>query len=57
MDFLKAILIGYLLGSIPFGYLMGKLYKIDVTKYGSGNIGFTNVLRVIGVVPGNCSNF
>jgi glycerol-3-phosphate acyltransferase PlsY len=51
MDFLKAILIGYLLGSIPFGYLMGKLYKIDVTKYGSGNIGFTNVLRVIGVVP------
>lgn len=51
MDFLKAILIGYMLGSIPFGYIMGKLYKIDVTKYGSGNIGFTNVLRVIGVVP------
>lgn len=51
MDFLKVILIGYLLGSIPFGYLMGKLYKINVTKYGSGNIGVTNVLRVIGVVP------
>jgi len=51
MEWFKAVLLGYLLGSIPFGYLTGKLYKIDIRRYGSGNIGFTNVMRVIGVLP------
>lgn len=39
---------GYLLGSIPNGYLAGRAAGVDVRKHGSGNIGATNVLRVLG---------
>jgi glycerol-3-phosphate acyltransferase PlsY len=50
---LLAIVFSYLVGSIPNGYIVGKLFKgIDVRDHGSGNIGFTNVLRVVGVGPG-----
>ena len=38
----------YLLGSIPCGYIVGRIRGIDVREHGSGNIGATNVLRVIG---------
>ena len=38
----------YLLGSIPFGYLAGKIAGIDIRKVGSGNIGATNVVRALG---------
>ncbi|MBV9010273.1 MAG: glycerol-3-phosphate 1-O-acyltransferase PlsY [Verrucomicrobia bacterium] len=38
----------YLVGSIPFGYLAGRCAGIDVRQHGSGNIGATNVLRVLG---------
>lgn len=38
----------YLVGSIPTGYLMGKSQGIDVRQHGSGNIGATNVWRVMG---------
>ncbi len=41
----------YLLGGVPFGVLVGRLRGVDVRKYGSGNIGFSNVLRVLGPVP------
>lgn len=43
----------YLLGAIPFGYLAGKLLKgIDIRKYGSGNLGATNVYRTVGKISG-----
>jgi glycerol-3-phosphate acyltransferase PlsY len=42
-------LIGYLLGSIPVGLLVGRLAGVDdVRKYGSGKTGFTNALRTLG---------
>jgi acyl phosphate:glycerol-3-phosphate acyltransferase len=43
-----AVLGSYLLGSIPFGYLAGKIGGIDIRKIGSGNIGATNVMRTLG---------
>jgi glycerol-3-phosphate acyltransferase PlsY len=43
-----AILIAYLFGSIPVGYLVARLYGIDVTASGSGRTGGTNVLRAAG---------
>ena len=44
-----AILLSYLVGAIPTGYLFGRLLKaIDIRQYGSGNIGATNVWRVLG---------
>lgn len=47
-----AVIIGYLLGSISFSYLMGKWIKgIDIRNHGSGNAGATNTLRVLGAGP------
>lgn len=47
---LLAILLAtaYLIGSIPTGLLLGRLYGIDVRQEGSGNIGATNLYRVVG---------
>jgi glycerol-3-phosphate acyltransferase PlsY len=41
-------IVSYLLGSIPAGYLVGRMAGIDIRKAGSGNIGATNVTRVLG---------
>ena len=43
-----AILIGYLLGSCPFGYWAGRLRGVDLREHGSGNTGGTNAVRVLG---------
>ncbi|RKN84602.1 glycerol-3-phosphate 1-O-acyltransferase PlsY [Paenibacillus ginsengarvi] len=46
------VLLAYLIGSISFSFLYGKIFKgIDIRKHGSGNAGATNTLRVIGVGP------
>ncbi|MGB9682856.1 MAG: glycerol-3-phosphate 1-O-acyltransferase PlsY [bacterium] len=53
MKVLLLYLGSFLLGGVPFGYLVGKrLYSIDIRSKGSGNIGATNVLRTLGVLPG-----
>ncbi|GAA4843993.1 glycerol-3-phosphate 1-O-acyltransferase PlsY [Paenibacillus vulneris] len=47
-----SIIIAYLLGSISFSFLAGKILKgIDIRNHGSGNAGATNTLRVLGVGP------
>ncbi|MFB0557010.1 MAG: glycerol-3-phosphate 1-O-acyltransferase PlsY [Dehalococcoidia bacterium] len=47
--FIAAVIIAYLLGSIPFGLIIGKLKgSVDVRKYGSGKTGATNVMRTVG---------
>lgn len=49
MKIILVIVICYLLGSIPFGYIVGRLFKkIDIREYGSGNIGATNAFRILG---------
>jgi glycerol-3-phosphate acyltransferase PlsY len=43
------VVVGYLLGSIPFAYLAGRLTRgIDLREHGSGNLGATNVYRTLG---------
>lgn len=49
VDWVLCFVFGFLLGGIPFGYLTGRLIlKDDIRNHGSGNIGATNVGRVIG---------
>ena len=53
MKLLLLIVISYLLGSIPFALIAGRLSKgIDIREYGSGNLGATNAFRVLGVKLG-----
>ena len=47
-----SIVLGYLIGAIPFGVVAGKVAGgVDVREYGSGRMGFTNVLRTAGKRP------
>ena len=49
VDIITAIVIGYLLGSIPFALVIGKVfYHTDVREHGSGNLGGSNAGRVLG---------
>jgi glycerol-3-phosphate acyltransferase PlsY len=48
LSYLAVIAIGYLLGSFPSGYVVGRLRGIDVRQWGSGRLGGTNVLRSAG---------
>ncbi len=49
LQFFAVIIIGYLLGSIPSGVIVSKVFaKVDIREYGSGKIGATNVLRTAG---------
>jgi acyl phosphate:glycerol-3-phosphate acyltransferase len=49
MEALLAITIGYLVGSVPFAFLLSRRRGIDLRLVGSGNIGASNVLRTSGV--------
>jgi acyl phosphate:glycerol-3-phosphate acyltransferase len=46
------ILLGYLVGSVPFAYLLARLRGVDVRVAGSGNVGAANVLRTTGAWRG-----
>ena len=53
MILLPLLCLSYLLGGIPTGLLAGRLFGgVDVRKHGSGNVGATNVFRVVGKLPG-----
>src|SRR5690625_4850054 len=53
MEYLIFIIIAYILGSIPFALIVGKIgYKVDVREHGSGNLGATNAFRVLGTKAG-----
>lgn len=52
LSILSLFLASYLIGAIPFSYLIGKICGVDIRKIGSGNVGATNVLRSCGKVPG-----
>jgi glycerol-3-phosphate acyltransferase PlsY len=52
-NIILSFVLSYLLGSIPTSFLMGKFIKgIDIRQYGSGNVGATNALRVLGTKIG-----
>lgn len=46
------LIISYLAGSIPSAYIAGRLRGVDLRKHGSGNLGATNVVRVLGAKTG-----
>ena len=50
---LFVLLLAYILGSVPFGVILGKVVKrIDVRELGSGSMGMTNVIRTVGIYTG-----
>lgn len=52
MAIIVVVIIGYLLGSISFSYIIAKkIKKVDIREHGSGNAGATNTLRVLGIGP------
>ena len=51
--FMSSAAVGYLLGSLPFGYWVARAHGVDIFKIGSGNPGATNVKRTLGAKAGN----
>ena len=52
LSYILTALGAYLLGAIPFGFLMAKAKGVDIRSVGSGNIGATNAMRVLGKPAG-----
>ncbi|HLR15904.1 MAG TPA: glycerol-3-phosphate 1-O-acyltransferase PlsY [Bacillota bacterium] len=54
MEYVVYSILAYVLGSLPFALIVGKVgYSIDVREHGSGNLGATNAFRVLGVKAGS----
>jgi len=53
LSLLIALAVGYLLGALPFGYLVARAKGVNIFEAGSKNPGATNVRRVLGHGPGN----
>ncbi|MBI3312117.1 MAG: glycerol-3-phosphate 1-O-acyltransferase PlsY [Candidatus Omnitrophica bacterium] len=49
---ISAVSLSYLLGALPTGWVMGRLFRLDIRQHGSGNVGATNVARTLGKLPG-----
>ena len=52
LSYIVVAIAAYLLGSIPTGFLVGRARGIDIRTVGSGNIGATNTMRVLGKPAG-----
>ncbi|HUU42981.1 MAG TPA: glycerol-3-phosphate 1-O-acyltransferase PlsY [Planctomycetota bacterium] len=52
VGYVIGVVLSYLIGSITWGYLFGRLGGIDIRRWGSGNVGATNVARVLGAQRG-----
>ncbi|MBL6765945.1 MAG: glycerol-3-phosphate 1-O-acyltransferase PlsY [Verrucomicrobiae bacterium] len=52
LAYIAAVLTGYFCGSLPTGFLVAKAKGVDIRSVGSGNIGATNVFRILGKGPG-----
>ena len=52
MERILCLAAGYVFGLFQTGYIYGKLRGVDIRKYGSGNLGSTNALRVLGARAG-----
>lgn len=53
MEYVFIIIVAYLLGSIPSGLIVGKIfYGVDIREHGSGNLGATNAFRTLGIKAG-----
>lgn len=52
LKIILCLIFGYLFGCFSTGYVVGKMNKVDIRKYGSGNVGTTNALRTLGAKAG-----
>jgi len=58
IEYIIFSLLGYLVGSIPFSYLVPRVFKgVDIRKLGNGNVGGSNVVRSVGLFYGILSGF
>jgi len=49
VNYAGVLLLGYIIGSIPFGYLIAAAHGIEISKIGSGSSGSTNIMRALGL--------